>query len=400
MTRAKAITFNNYQSCVFPEKSYKTRRENCFNITMNQTAFSKTKALRRAVSAETVLDSMVTAIMVLDSDLKVVFVNSAGESLLHCSAAQIIGSALNQILLSAEGLQSNLRKALRELQPFTARETLLQLPDNLREEVDLTVSILDNDHYLILEMHPTTRLTRINQSNASTDRQATTRGLIRGLAHEVKNPLGGIRGAAQLLERALPSAELTEYTGVIIAEADRLKDLVDRMLGPHQQPNLEAVYLPEICEHVMALAASEFAGHIEWRRDYDPSLPSVAADRDQLIQAVLNVVRNACQALTNTSAAKITLQSRIARQFTIGKKRHRQVLCVNIIDNGPGIDPRDLERIFYPMISGRPDGSGLGLSITQHIVSEHQGAVQVSSTFGHTVFSIFLPFEQPTAESG
>ena len=137
---------------------------------MNQTAFSKTKALRRAVSAETVLDSMVTAIMVLDSDLKVVFVNSAGESLLHCSAAQIIGSALNQILLSAEGLQSNLRKALRELQPFTARETLLQLPDNLREEVDLTVSILDNDHYLILEMHPTTRLTRINQSNASTDR--------------------------------------------------------------------------------------------------------------------------------------------------------------------------------------------------------------------------------------
>ena len=367
---------------------------------MNHTAFSKTKTFRSAVSADSVLDSMVTATVVLDRELKVVFVNSAAESLLHCSATQIIGSALNQILLSAEELLSNLRKALRELQPFTARETLLQLPDNLREEVDLTVSILDSDHYLILEMHPTTRLTRINQSNASTDRQATTRGLIRGLAHEVKNPLGGIRGAAQLLERALPSAELVEYTGVIIAEADRLKDLVDRMLGPHQQPNLEDVYLPEICEHVMALAASEFAGHIEWRRDYDPSLPTVAADRDQLIQAILNVVRNACQALTKTSAAKITLQTRIARQFTIGKKRHRQVMSVNIIDNGPGIDPRDLERIFYPMISGRPDGSGLGLSITQHIVSEHHGAVQVSSSFGQTVFSIFIPFEQPTEESG
>ena len=367
---------------------------------MNHSAYHKTKSFRGAVSADAVLDTMVTAAMVLDSDLRVVFVNSAAESVLHCSATQIIGSALNQILLSAEDLQSNLRKALRELQPFTARETVLQLPDNLREEVDLTVSILDNDQFLILEMHPTTRLTRINQSTASTDRQATTRGLIRGLAHEVKNPLGGIRGAAQLLERAIPSNEVAEYTQIIIAEADRLKDLVDRMLGPHQRPNLEAVYLPEVCEHVIALAASEFAGQIEWRRDYDPSLPAVASDRDQIIQAVLNVVRNACQALANTSTAKITLQTRIARQFTIGKKRHRQVMCISIIDNGPGIDTGDLERIFYPMISGRPDGSGLGLSITQHIVSAHNGVVQVSSTFGQTVFSIFLPFEQPAEASG
>ena len=367
---------------------------------MNQTAISKAKPFRSAVSAEAVLDTLVTATMVLDTDLKVVFVNSAAESLLHCSATQIIGAALNQILLSAEDLQSNLRKALREMQPFTARETLLQLPDNLREEVDLTVSILDNAHYLVLEMYPTTRLTRINQSKASTDRQATTRGLIRGLAHEVKNPLGGIRGAAQLLERELPSAALSEYTSVIIAEADRLKDLVDRMLGPHQRPNIEAVYLPEICEHVIAVAASEFSDHIEWFRDYDPSLPDIAGDHDQIIQAVLNVVRNACQALINTNAAKITLQTRITRQFTIGKTRHRQVMCLNIIDNGPGIDSRDLERIFYPMISGRPDGSGLGLSITQHIVSEHNGGIQVSSTFGQTIFSIFLPFEQPAEEAG
>lgn len=367
---------------------------------MNQPTLLKTKPFRKNVQAEAVLDALVTAAMVLDSDLKVVFVNAAAESLLHCSATQILGSALNQILMSAEDLQSNLRKALRELQPFTVREALLQLPDNLREEVDLTVSILDNAHYLVLEMHPTTRLTRINQSQASTDRQATTRGLIRGLAHEVKNPLGGIRGAAQLLERELPRDDLKEYTGVIIAEADRLKDLVDRMLGPHQRPNIEAIYLPEICEHVMAVAASEFSDRIEWHRDYDPSLPDVAGDRDQIIQAILNVVRNACQALVNTTTAKITLQTRITRQFTIGKTRHRQVMCLNIIDNGPGIDPRDLERIFYPMISGRPDGSGLGLSITQHIVSEHNGVVQVSSAFGHTVFSIFLPFEQPTEEAG
>ena len=367
---------------------------------MNQPALTKAKPFRSAISAEAVLDTLVTATMVLDTDLKVVFVNSAAESLLHCSATQIVGSALNQILLSAEDLQANLRKALREMQPFTARETLLQLPDNLREEVDLTVSILDNAHYLVLEMYPTTRLTRINQSKASTDRQATTRGLIRGLAHEVKNPLGGIRGAAQLLERELPSAALSEYTGVIIAEADRLKDLVDRMLGPHQRPNIEAVYLPEICEHVIAVAASEFSDRIEWLRAYDPSLPDIAGVRDQIIQAVLNVVRNACQALINTNAAKITLQTRITRQFTIGKIRHRQVMCLNIIDNGPGIDSRDLERIFYPMISGRPDGSGLGLSITQHIISEHNGVIQVSSTFGQTIFSIFLPFEQPAEEAG
>ena len=365
---------------------------------MNHSVNTKTNPLRSATSAEAILDHLVTATMVLDDDLEVVFVNSAAESLLHCSAAQIRGTPLNHVLLSAEALQANLRKALREYQPFTARETILQLPDNVQEEVDLSVSILENGQYLVLEMYPTTRLTRINQSNASSDRQTTTRGLIRGLAHEVKNPLGGIRGAAQLLERALPSEALTEYTGVIIAEADRLKDLVDRMLGPNHQPTYEQVYLPEICEHVIALAASEFTGQIEWIRDYDPSLPDIEADRDQIVQSILNVVRNACEALSNTTAPKITLQTRISRQFTIGKIRHRQVMCINIIDNGPGIDPRDLERIFYPMISGRSNGSGLGLSITQNIISEHHGVIQVNSAFGHTVFSIFLPFEQPSAD--
>jgi two-component system nitrogen regulation sensor histidine kinase GlnL len=363
---------------------------------MNHNASAKIKPSLTAVSAETVLDHLITATMVLDHELKVVFVNSATESLLHCSAGQIIGTPLNRILLSAQELQTNLRKALRDYQPFTARETLLQLPDNLQEEVDLSVSILENGQYLVLEMYPTTRLARINQSKASSDRQTTSRGLIRGLAHEVKNPLGGIRGAAQLLERALPNEALAEYTGVIISEADRLKDLVDRMLGPHQRPSFVPVYLPEVCEHVIALAASEFTDKVEWVRDYDPSLPDIEADRDQIIQSILNVVRNACEALSNTSAAKVTLQTRIARQFTIGKIRHRQVMCINIIDNGPGIDPRDLERIFYPMISGRANGSGLGLSITQHIISEHNGVIQVGSTFGNTVFSIFLPFEQPT----
>lgn len=362
---------------------------------MNQSVSPTSKFQTNAVNAAAVLDHLITATLVLDTELTVVFVNSAAESLLHCSAAQILGVPLSQILLSAEDLKINLRRALREYQPFTARETVLRLPDNLREEVDLTVSILENGQYLVLEMYPTTRLARINQSNASSDRQTTSRGLIRGLAHEVKNPLGGIRGAAQLLERALPNEALAEYTNVIIAEADRLKDLVDRMLGPNQRLNFEPVYLPEICEHVISLAASEFTDQIEWVRDYDPSLPNIEADRDQIIQSILNVARNACEALSSTAAAKITLQTRITRQFTIGKVRHRQVMCINIIDNGPGIDPRDLERIFYPMISGRSNGTGLGLSITQHIVSQHHGVIQVNSVFGRTVFSIFLPFEQP-----
>ncbi|HCD26113.1 MAG TPA: PAS domain-containing sensor histidine kinase [Gammaproteobacteria bacterium] len=353
-----------------------------------------------ATSSRDVIDALITAVIVLDSDLRVTFVNTAAEQILGLSASQAQGQLMQRLLIRTDTLVPALRRALDERQPFTARDTRLHLPDQVIEDVDLSTSLLDHTQGLVIEMRPTTRLNTISQNRSSAATQETTRSLIRGLAHEVKNPLGGIRGAAQLLERDLPTAELREYTRVIINEADRLSSLVDRMLGPRQVPLTEPQNLPELCEHVIQILASDSlqTGQtpIEWHRDYDPSLPEVEADRDQLIQALLNVAKNACEALVNQAQGHVCVKTRVIRQFTIGTVRHRQVICLSVSDNGPGIEPEMLEKIFFPMISGKSNGSGLGLAIAQNIISQHQGTIQVSSKPGQTTFSIYLPFTQET----
>jgi two-component system, NtrC family, nitrogen regulation sensor histidine kinase GlnL len=207
--------------------------------------------------------------------------------------------------------------------------------------------------------------------------------------------LGGIRGAAQLLERELQTERQRDYTRIIIEEADRLRNLVDRMLGPSQRPSLVPVNVHQALERVVQLLEAEQPGRIQVVRDYDPSLPLIEADLEQLIQALLNIVRNAQQALEKIEAAQIVLRTRILRQFTIGPIRHRLVLRIDIADNGPGIPPELFDRMYYPMISGRADGSGLGLSIAQSIVGQHGGLVECESRPGATTFSIFLPLEQP-----
>jgi len=345
---------------------------------------------------ENLLDSLATAVVVLDDELRLAMVNSAAEGLLHVSASSVVGSPLTDLVLKAEDLVASLQHAMDETQPFTARNVGLQLPENTVEEVDLTVSNLESPAGLLLELHPTSRINSISQGSFSEEQQITTRSLIKGLAHEVKNPLGGIRGAAQLLERALPNDDLREYTGVIISEADRLRDLVDRMLGPWQPVLFEPVNLVEVIERVMQILQPEFKPDLHLQRDYDPSLPEVAGDKDQLIQAILNIARNACQALGSIDYAKLTFRTRAMRQFTIGSVRHKQVMHLSITDNGPGIPPDLIDRIFFPMISGRAEGSGLGLSISQNIIGQHGGALQVSSRPGNTVFSVFLPFHGPT----
>ena len=347
---------------------------------------------------ENLFDSLATAVVVLDAELRLVMLNSAAEGLLHVSASSVLGSSLTDLVLKAEDLVVSLRQAMNETQPFTARNVGLQLPENTVEEVDLTVSNLESPKGLLLELHPTSRINSISQGSFSEEQQITTRSLIKGLAHEVKNPLGGIRGAAQLLERALPNEDLKEYTGVIISESDRLRDLVDRMLGPWQPVLFEAVNLVEVIEHVMQILQPEFKPDLHLQRDYDPSLPEVSGNKDQLIQAILNIARNACQALSTIEYAKLTFRTRVMRQFTIGSVRHKQVMHLSITDNGPGIPPDLIDRIFFPMISGRAEGSGLGLSISQNIIGQHGGALQVSSRPGNTVFSVFLPFHGP-AES-
>ncbi|NLY57930.1 MAG: PAS domain-containing sensor histidine kinase, partial [Gammaproteobacteria bacterium] len=248
--------------------------------------------------------------------------------------------------------------------------------------------------WILLELLPRDRLLRITKEEAQLSKQEVTRVLVRGLAHEIKNPLGGIRGAAQLLARELGEPALQDYTDVIIQEADRLRNLVDRMLGPYQPPRLTPISIHEITEHVCSLVQAEAQGKLDLLRDYDPSIPDLLADREQLIQAVLNIVRNAMQALMSVDDGRrgqITLRTRTLRQFTIGPRRHRLVCRLEITDNGPGIAPGILDSIFYPMVSGRAEGTGLGLSITQNIITRHQGLIECDSTPGHTTFTLFLP---------
>lgn len=349
------------------------------------------------------IDYLITAVVVLDGNLCVRLINSSAESLLHVSASQIQGDSLDQIIIRSDELIESLKVALKNGQPFTSRDIHLQLPESVVERIDLTVSNIEQPRGLLLEMHPTSRLNAISQGSSLESQQETNRSLIRGLAHEVKNPLGGIRGAAQLLDRALPSDELKEYTRIIISEADRLRDLVDRMLGPWHPLNVRPVIVAEATERVISILKVEFGSKIDWIKDYDPSLPTVDGDADQLIQAIINILRNACEAVAEISNPKITVRTRVTRQFTIGSVRHKSVLQLDIANNGPVIDPKFIDKIFFPMISGRANGSGLGLSITQNIVSRHGGAVKVISEQGLTIFSLLLPFSKTadiTAEIG
>ena len=339
---------------------------------------------------------MVTATVVLDQDLQIEYMNSAAEDLLQVSASQATGRPLVELVIIEPRVLTSLKDVFAHAQPFTERDTLIRLPDNISRNVDFTVNIIETQKAkskLLLELQPLSRLKQINKDDESVARQETARQLIRGLAHEVKNPLGGIRGAAQLLEQELESAELQEYTGVIISEVDRLSELVDRMLGPQRQLSLRPINLLKVTEHVITLIEAEHPGRIQWRRDYDPSLPDLQGDESQLIQAVLNVVRNACEALEETDGPRIQLRSRGIRRYTIGQTVHRLVMQLDITDNGPGINPALQQRIFFPMISGRANGSGLGLAIAQNVVTQHLGLIQVASRPGRTCFSIFLPFD-------
>jgi two-component system nitrogen regulation sensor histidine kinase GlnL len=244
---------------------------------------------------------------------------------------------------------------------------------------------------LLVELMQVDRLMRLARDENMLERQAANRAVMRGLAHEIKNPLGGLRGAAQLLERELPDPALKEYTRIIIHEADRLRNLVDRMMGPHKPLNKRPVNIHEILEHVRKLVLVEVPAGLTLEREYDPSLPDLLGEPEQLIQAVLNIVRNSAEAIQHKGV--IRLRTAIERNFTIGQKRHRLVLRADIVDNGPGIPEEIREHIFYPMVTAKPGGTGLGLSIAQDIVTKHGGLIECDSRLGQTVFSIFLPLE-------
>lgn len=341
-----------------------------------------------------VLDNLNTAVLVVDGELRLRSINPAGELLFQLSARQIVGQSLAELLASNTELVDALRQAFASQHPFTEHGLRLLLVGKRELMVDCSVTPLSDGERageLLIEFTRIDKLLRLAREESLQDQHDANRAVLRGLAHEIKNPLGGLRGAAQLLERELPDKSLQEYTRIIIREADRLRNLVDRMIGPNTLLDMQPANIHQIFEYVRSLILAEIPAGIRIERDYDPSLPDFPGDTEQLIQAVLNIARNAVQALGGNGV--ITLRSRIERQFTLSQKRHRLVLRAEIEDNGPGIPEELRERIFFPLVTGRADGTGLGLSIAQTIVHQHGGVIECHSRPGQTIFRIYLPLE-------
>jgi two-component system nitrogen regulation sensor histidine kinase GlnL len=355
-------------------------------------AFGKSAAAAKRFQA---FDLLSTLIAVVRTDGSVLFANAGLEDALGTSRRTLEGSQFGacfhepQVLRTAiDGARSNDFATLRY-------EALLRRVNHELMPVQVTLAQGDRAGELIIEMSPLEQQVRQDREERLLDQAQANKELIRNLAHEIKNPLGGIRGAAQLLQMEVESKGLGEYAQVIIHEADRLQALVDRLLAPHRKPHVVSdVNIHEVCERVRSLILAEFPKGLAVERDYDASIPDFRGDREQLIQAVLNIAHNAAQALADRIAAgdaRIVLRTRVARQVTIGKQRHRLALELHIEDNGPGVPEAIRDRIFYPLVSGREGGSGLGLTLAQTFVTQHLGAIDCDSEPGHTLFRITLP---------
>ena len=340
-------------------------------------------------------DLLATLVAVVRGDGTVLFANSALEDALGTSRRTIEGSHFPdsftepQVLMNAlQGAGGNEFAALR-YDAWLKRLSHDPIP------VHVIVTQTEAPSETIVELLPLEQQARQDREERLADQAQANKELIRNLAHEIKNPLGGIRGAAQLLEMEMESRELTEYTQVIIREADRLQTLVDRLLAPHRRPHLVGdVNIHEVCERVRSLILAEFPKGLMVVRDYDTSIPEFRGDREQLIQTVLNIAQNACQALSDRIAAgngRVTFRTRVARQMTFGKQRYRLALELHVIDNGPGVPDSIKERIFYPLVSGRDGGSGLGLTMAQTFVQQHNGSIECESVPGRTDFQILIP---------
>jgi len=340
------------------------------------------------------LDQLSTAVMLLDDDLRIVYLNAAAEQLFGASMVRTLGKQLIQIVDLSDALLSRLREALDSRQPFTDRQAVIE-PHGLEPKVvdiSITPQLTENKQRgLLIEIEALDRSLRIAKDEAILAQQEHARSLLRGLAHEIKNPLGGLRGAAQLLEKQLSDPELHDYTNIIIQEADRLRTLIDRMLGPVTQPAREVVNVHEVLEHVRKITHVGAPSQVNIAFDYDPSIPEFYSDRGRLIQVLLNIAGNAINAVDKSG--NIVFRSRILSSFTIGTSRHPLVVAVEIRDDGPGVPPELLDQIFYPMVSGTDIGTGLGLSIAQSIMNQLGGLIECRSEPGNTVFTVLIPLE-------
>lgn len=348
-----------------------------------------------------VLDLLVSAVLLLDEQGTIVHANAAAEDIFGLSRRHLLGLDACNLFEQSEDLRQSLREALAEAFAHKTMPLQLARPGG-GEPLDMSAAVVVQHGQpwpVLLELRETHYRTRIERAEERLEHADANRELLRNLAHEVKNPLGGLRGAAQLLQAELGDPRLTEYTQVIIAEADRLHALVDRLLAPHRTPRLLGpVNIHEVCERVAALVMAECGAGLKLIRDYDISAPELTADREQLIQALLNIVRNAAQALAERrrqGQAEIRLRTRVARQVTLARQRHPLILVLQVIDNGPGIPEAIRDRVFLPLVSGRDGGTGLGLSVVQTIVQQHGGEIDVESRPGYTEFRLMLPLTPP-----
>ncbi|MEO8279658.1 MAG: nitrogen regulation protein NR(II) [Ideonella sp.] len=341
---------------------------------------------------------MATMVAVVDASGRCLFANAAFEQVLGLSRRSVLRANLFDWFVEAQQIRETVASVAGNRFATSRLEAQLRRPHANHPEtllVHVIVNQMDESNEVVVELVEIQQQTRQDREERALDQVQANKELIRNLAHEIKNPLGGIRGAAQLLEMELDSRELMEYTQVIIKEADRLQALVDRLLAPHRKALVVSeVNIHEVCERVRSLILAEFPRGLKFERDYDISIPDFRGDREQLIQAVLNVAHNATQALQHRIAAGdalIRVRSRIARQITIGKQRHRLALELHIEDNGPGVPDEIRDRIFYPLVSGRHGGTGLGLTLAQTYIAQHSGMIECDSEPGRTIFRIIIP---------
>jgi len=349
------------------------------------------------------LDLLATAVLLLDERGRITYANPAAENLFELSRVKFLHHSLCEVFGRCGALDDAVSRARGSGASYTEQELELGVNGKPRLHLTCTVSAIDAaDAALLLEFRHIDQQLKIAREERLQEQQQANRELIRSLAHEIKNPLGGIRGAAQLLERELDRPQLVEYTQVIIGEADRLRALVNRLLAPHRAPSYRRINIHEVLVRVKGVVQAEFPA-IPVVCDFDTSLPEFEADHEQLLQAALNIVRNAAQALSGspTAAPQIRLVTRVARGVTLARRHHRLALAIAVEDNGPGVPEHLRERIFFPLVSGREGGSGLGLTIAQTFITQHGGTIECASGSGRTVFTILLPMtptERPPTE--
>ncbi|HEU0282640.1 MAG TPA: nitrogen regulation protein NR(II) [Gallionella sp.] len=335
-------------------------------------------------------EHLATAVILLDDEARIVYLNPAAEHLFDVSGKNLLGHTLQQVFADTGQLTNAMQHAIRDNASYIEYDLTLGTHAHGKLHLRCAATPVQLDkRCLLLEFHPMDRPLKLAREEQMLDQTQANRLLLRNLAHEIKNPLGGIRGAAQLLEQELEKPALREYTQVIVHEADRLRSLMEKLLSPQNASHYSALNIHEVLERVRSVVLAEMPAGLTIRRDYDISLPALIGDKEQLIQAMLNIVRNAAQAMQGNG--DIVLRTRIARQVTLVKRRHRLAVMVQIIDNGPGIPPELRDKIFYPLVSGRADGHGLGLTLAQDYVSQHHGTIEFDSEPGRTCFTVLLP---------